>query len=267
MTALDTVDARFRLILCDIWGCIHDGVTLYPGAADRLRQWRAQGRTVILISNAPRTVEAVEAQLLEIGLPRAAWDGLATSGEAGIAALLRLGEPVGFIGTQSDRDILEGKGVAIADDPTFTNLACTGLDEHRRKPSQYEAELRDLAARGVVMHCLNPDRVVVSGGMRQACAGALADLYEGMDGRVEWYGKPYPAIYRHALALAGGAAPAEVLAIGDNLQTDMLGAARMGYDCVFVEGGIDAGKPFPRDFARTHGLGDWQPIAIVQSIG
>ncbi len=53
-----------------------------------------------------------------------------------------------------------------------------------------------------------------------------------------WYGKPHPAIYEHALHRAGDPPSDEVLAVGDGLQTDILGAARMGFDAVFVSGGI-----------------------------
>jgi ribonucleotide monophosphatase NagD (HAD superfamily) len=108
----DTLDPKYRLILCDIWGVVHDGVHLYPGAAERLKQWRDQGRCVVLLTNAPRTAEAVEQQLARIGLPRDGYDFVATSGEAGIQALLALGETVGFVGTAGDREILEGRGLA-----------------------------------------------------------------------------------------------------------------------------------------------------------
>ena len=117
------------------------------------------------------------------------------------------------------------------------------------------------------MHCLNPDRMVIRGGVPEACAGALADIYEAIGGRVAWYGKPHKAIYDHALHLASDPSPSEVLAIGDGLHTDILGAARMGFDCVFVTGGIHAGEPFPPDFGRQNGLGDWQPVAVVDSLG
>lgn len=266
MSYLDALPERYRLILCDIWGVVHDGVTLYPGAADRLQQWRGEGRTVVLITNAPRTAEAVEQQLLRLGLPRGAWDGVATSGEAGIAALKASGRPVGFIGTRSDREILEGRDVEIASRDEFTELACTGLDDERNHVEDYRAELEQLADRDVLIHCLNPDRVVIRGGVPEPCAGALADVYLGLGGRVEWYGKPFPAIYRHALKLAGNPPADEVLAIGDALQTDVLGAAKMGFDAVFVAGGIHAGEPFPPDFGRENGLGDWEPVAVVDSL-
>jgi HAD superfamily hydrolase (TIGR01459 family) len=263
---LDALPERYRAILCDVWGVVHDGVALYPGAAERLQQWRGEGRFVILITNAPRTAEAVEQQLGRIGLPREAWDGIATSGEAGIAALTALGTPVGFVGTQSDRAVLEGRGVEIDDAEDFTDLACAGLDGRREQIDDYVPDLECWAARGVTMHCLNPDRVVIRGGVPEACAGAIADVYEALGGPVIWYGKPYPAIYEHALHLAGDPPFDAVLAVGDGLQTDILGAARMGFDAVFVTGGISEGEPFPADFGAKYGLGDWQPVAVVDSL-
>ena len=266
MFSLDELDPRYRVILCDIWGCVHDGVSLYPGAAERLSQWRAQGRTVILITNAPRTAEAVEAQLARIGLPKDTWNGIATSGEAGIAALRQLARPVGFLGTAADRAILEGKGVQIAPSDDFTHLACTGLEEGRPAAEDYRQQLERLASRAVTMHCLNPDRVVIRGGVAEPCAGALADIYEALGGEVAWYGKPHETIYVHAMALAGNPERDAVLAIGDSLQTDVLGAARMGFDCLFVAGGIHSGEPFPADFASRNGLGDWSPVAVVERL-
>ena len=266
MSALDALDPRYRLILCDIWGVVHDGVKLYPGAAERLCRWRDEGRFVVLITNAPRTADAVTRQLGRIGLPRDCWDGIATSGEAGIEALNELERPVGFVGTAGDRAILEGRGVRIAEDEAFTDLACTGVTQERPLPEDYVPDLERWAARGVTLHCLNPDRVVVRGGELEACAGAIADIYEQLGGRVTWYGKPYETIYRHALHLAGDPPATEVLAVGDGLQTDILGAARMGFDAVFVSGGIHAGEPFPADFAARYDLRDWQPIAVVEGL-
>jgi ribonucleotide monophosphatase NagD (HAD superfamily) len=57
-----------------------------------------------------------------------------------------------------------------------------------------------------------------------------------------------------------------VLAIGDGLHTDLLGAARMGFDFVFVAGGIHRGQPFPDDFAAQNGLDGWRPVAVVDGL-
>jgi HAD superfamily hydrolase (TIGR01459 family) len=266
VSVLDSLDSRYRLILCDIWGVIHDGIRLYPGAEKRLHQWRREGRCIGLITNAPRTQQAVEQQLDGFGLARDAYQFVATSGEAGIEALTTLGRAVGFLGTAADRAILEGRGVVIADGNDFSDLACTGMKEGSPDASDYSADLNRWAERGVTMHCLNPDRVVMRGKVREACAGAIADLYEGLGGKVIWYGKPHDAIYAHTLHRAGNPPREAVLAIGDGLQTDMLGAARQGFDAVFVTGGIHEGEPFPHNFAAVHGLNDWQPLGVVEGL-
>lgn len=266
MSFWETLEPKYRLILCDVWGVVHDGVNLYPGAAERLRQWRNQGRFVVLMTNAPRTADAVERQLGRIGLPRECWDAIATSGEAGIEALNALYRPVGFIGTVGDRAILEGRGVQIAKGDDFSDLACTGLEEARPRVEDYRPDLDRWVDRDIHMHCLNPDRLVIRGGIPEPCAGAIADVYEMLGGRVTWYGKPHETIYDHALHRSGNPPKDEVLAVGDGLQTDILGAARMGFDAVFVTGGIHGGEPFPDDFAAQYGLGNWQPVAVVDSL-
>ena len=265
MSFWNALDPKYRVIFCDVWGVVHDGVSLYPHAAERLRGWREEGRQVVLVTNAPRTVESVAAQLQRIGLPEDCWDAIATSGEAGIAALLELGRPVGFIGNPSDRTVLEGRGVEIAE-RGYSDLGCTGIDGIRTHAEDYRAELDSCLEARVTLHCLNPDRIVIRGGVEEDCAGAIADLYEEMGGKVEWYGKPHAHIYEHALHLAGDPPVEAVLAVGDSLRTDVLGAARMGFDTVFVAGGIHRGETIPPSFAEENGLGDWRPVAIVDGL-
>lgn len=266
MNKLGQLPQKYRLVLCDIWGVVHDGGQLLAGARDRLLQWRGEGRDVVLVTNAPRPADTIQHQLDLLGLPREAYSAITSSGAAGIAALSDPLRPVGFLGTSEDRaDLLRG-GLDIVRDG-FSELACTGLDEWRDDLDQYRPQLAELAEAGVTLHCLNPDRIVIHRGRREACAGALADMYEELGGEVVWYGKPYPAIYDHARALAGGPFREEMLAIGDGLQTDMLGAARYGIDAIFVSHGIHAGEPMPHDFAERHGLGEWQPILTVEGLG
>ena len=117
------------------------------------------------------------------------------------------------------------------------------------------------------MHCLNPDRLVVRGGVPEACAGAIADLYQGLGGRVTWYGKPHPAIYAHALHRAGDPPSDEVLAVGDGASDRH---ARRGAAWASTRSSSAAestrGEPFPDDFAAQNGLGDWQPVAVVDGL-
>ena len=262
----DALPARYRVILCDIWGVVHDGVQLQPGVAARLQRWRDEGRFVLLITNAPRPADAVARELQRMGLPLSCWDAIETSGEAGIQALNALGAPVGFLGTRDDRAVLEAHGMRIATGEEFEDLACVGLEEGRPRVEDYASQLAEWAERAVRLHCLNPDRVVMHGAVAEVCAGALADLYQELGGSVVWYGKPHPTIYRQALKLAGHPPLENILAVGDGLLTDMLGAARLDIDAVFIRGGVHEGVSFPDHFAADHDLGDWRPIASVDGL-
>jgi HAD superfamily hydrolase (TIGR01459 family) len=266
MNQLDALNPKYQAILCDIWGVIHDGDRILAGVEARLRRWKDEGRRVILVTNAPRPAETVQRYLDWLGLPRHCYDAITSSGEAGIAALANPSRPVGFLGTNEDKLDLVRRGVAISTGE-FVELACTGLDEWRGEPEAYREQLEGWARSGIVMHCLNPDRIVIHCGRREACAGALADIYEELGGHVQWYGKPHRPIYDHARSLAGNPPLEAMLAIGDGLPTDMIGAARYGIDAIYVSHGIHAGEPVPDDFASRHGLGEWHPIMTVEGLG
>src|SRR5215207_9298287 len=170
MPTLRSIAERHSTILCDIWGVIHDGGRLLSGAVDRLSEWKAAGKTIILVTNAPRPASTVQAGLDSLGLPRSAYDAITSSGEAGIAALVKPRRAVGFLGTADDRADLLAHGVVIGSDER--EVACTGLDEQRDNPADYLGQLESWAARDVLLHCLNPDRQVIHCGVREACAGA-----------------------------------------------------------------------------------------------
>jgi ribonucleotide monophosphatase NagD (HAD superfamily) len=91
--------------------------------------------------------------------------------------------------------------------------------------------------------CANPDLVVDVGGIRYPCAGAVGVVYAAMGGDVYWAGKPHKPAYDLAFATAARLTgrpvlPADVLAIGDALATDIAGATAAGIDALFIAGGI-----------------------------
>ena len=239
---------RFRIILFDIWGCVHNGVRVFPAAQRLLARWIDQERIVLLLTNAPRPANAVCRQLDGLGLDRASYSAVVTSGDTGIASLLAEGRSeVGFIGTEADREILDESGLTLLDGPLGDAVVCTGLNERLRDAADYDPDLTAMLERGARLHCFNPDRIVMRGELLEPCAGAIAERYEAMGGAVSWYGKPYPAIYERALAIASGLAArevdrAEVVAVGDSLRTDFVGAARAGFAFIFITHGIEGEK-------------------------
>ena len=246
LARLADVADRYDAVLCDVWGVIHDGVARFPDACAALAAYGRAHGPVVLISNSPRPAPGVIAQLRELGVADDAWSGVATSGDATRAALAeRAPGPVLAIGPARDGPLYDGLGLAFAAAPEAAAfLCCTGLvDDEVETAEDYRGLLARAASRDLLLVCANPDRVVHRGARLIPCAGALADLYAALGGRVLMAGKPHAPIYALALAQAERArgAPldrARVLCIGDGLQTDAAGAAAQGLDLLFVAAGI-----------------------------
>jgi HAD superfamily hydrolase (TIGR01459 family) len=241
--------ANYDVLLCDVWGVIHNGVESFPAVYEALQRARQQGKTVMLISNSPRPAEAVVPQLDGLHVPRDSYDDMVTSGDVTSAVIMeRPGQSVFHLGPPRDLPIYQGLNVQLKDVETADYVVCSGLfDDTKETPEDYRALLARMKARGLFMLCANPDVVVERGNDLVYCAGALADLYKSMGGEVLYAGKPYAPIYERVLArakaLRKGEVPlSRVLAIGDSVRTDLTGAAALGVDFLFLTAGIHAGE-------------------------
>src|SRR3989338_1520522 len=79
LAKLAVIAPRYDAVLCDLWGCLHNGVTPFPAAVAALQAFRAQGGKVVLLTNAPRPKPSVVAHLDAMGVPRDVWDEVVTS--------------------------------------------------------------------------------------------------------------------------------------------------------------------------------------------
>lgn len=224
---------------------MHDGVRILPGVIERLDCWITQGREIIFLTNAPRPSAAVAKQLDKLGLPERLSTHIVSSGDAGLAYLA--GETrdrcLTFLGSQSDAMLLERAGLCFVTGDQADTVICSGYDERGFRIDDYVPQLRYYVSRNVEMICLNPDKVVYRGEQIEPCAGTIASTYKTLGGAVRSFGKPYNAIYHYAIDYAGekiGFIPQKnnILAIGDSVDTDFVGASKIGIDFLFVADGI-----------------------------
>lgn len=250
MTTLSQLAPNYDAILSDVWGVVHNGVAAHPAAVDALRNFRGGGKRVVLITNAPRAAGPIIAMLDRMGVPRDAYDALVSSGDVTRAMIAPYrGRIIHHVGpATADDSLYAGLGVVRGPAEEAEAVVVTDLDTDDDTPEMYRARLRLWLQRKLPLICANPDRVVEHGGRIIYCGGALADLYEAHGGRILMAGKPYRPIYGEAFRMAQTAAGhaldrARVLAIGDSVRTDAIGAAAAGIDLFFVTGSIHA-----RDF-------------------
>ncbi len=252
----------YDVLLCDVWGVVHNGVAAFAPACEALMRFRAGGGTVILITNAPRPGAKVERILDRLGVPRDAYDAITSSGDVTRSIVeRRLSERVFHLGPPRDLPIFSGLDVAFAPVEAADYVVCSGLfDDTTETPQSYRELLAAMRARSLFMVCANPDIVVERGDALVYCAGALADAYAELGGEVLYCGKPHAPIYAAALGKAAGLRSGEVpplkrvLAIGDSVRTDLKGAAAFGIDSVFVVSGIHAEEFGGREAPDLSGL-------------
>lgn len=253
VSTLADVSERYDAVLCDLWGCLHNGVFAFPEAVAALQAFRARGGTVVLLTNAPRARSLVAEHLDALEVPHDAWDTIATSGDSARAAMFRgvVGQKVYFIGEDRDHGFFDP--LKVVDDPVdiirvpldqAEGIVCTGPFDRLADPDVNRPDFLYAKQKGLKFLCANPDIVVDRGETREWCAGALAALYTKMGGESLYFGKPHPGVYdlsRARLRELGKDIPdTRILAIGDGINTDIKGAIGEDIDSMFVTGGLAA---------------------------
>ncbi|HHL43948.1 MAG TPA: TIGR01459 family HAD-type hydrolase [Hellea balneolensis] len=262
ISGLGQIADDYDALLVDIWGVIHNGEYAFADAVEALERFREERGPVVLISNSPRPSIAIPAQFDEVGVPHSIYDAIVTSGDATIDELARRAPGPAFkLGPARDDRLYDDLALNFTDLEQAKFIACTGLfDDDTETPDDYTDLLEEALELKLPLVCANPDIQVKKGNKTIYCGGALAQKYEDMGGDVVYAGKPHDAIYRLSrswlLEIAGyDIDRSRVLAIGDNVHTDLLGAQNQGYPSLFVSSGIHGGNAQPlKILLEKHGI-------------
>ena len=277
------ISAKYDAAYVDLWGCVHNGITAFPEAVAALQAFRARGGKVILVTNAPRGRTHVEQQIAKMGVPSDAWDAIATSGDSARAAMFMgaIGEKVWFMGEPHDQPFFEP--LHIVENPVSIEcveldraegIVCCGPFDPFADPASVRPQLLYAKQKGMKLLCANPDIVVDRGESREWCAGAIAAHYTEMGGESLYFGKPHPPIYdlaaRRLAALPDAPAEPRIIAIGDSIRTDILGAMGEGIDSLLITGGLAAAETkteIQPDAEALNAYLDREKIAATYAIG
>ncbi len=262
MTAAIDVEAlveRYDGFLIDAYGVLVHGEGPLPGAGDFLRRLTAAGRPWLIVTNdASKQPEVAEARYRAWDLPIPA-DRIVASGSLltpWFRAAGLVGAPTCVIGPAGSAAWARQAGARLVDpsDPSWQVLAL--CDE--ASPGGFLADMD--AALTVAIHRVDnglPVRIVVpnpdliytaapgrygfAAGTMAAMVRAALELRFG-DGapQPEFLGKPHAPIFEQALARLDVARP---VMLGDQLETDILGARSVGIDAVLVGSGVARWRP------------------------
>jgi len=248
LSAFAEIADRYDGFIFDVWGTLYDGGNAFPEALETVRALAGMGKKMLVLSNSPRIPAIVGERLTGIGFDVAWFTEIVTSGgmvadivggrrDAEAAAL---GQRVLWLGRHRFPDTVPDGCFTVVESVEEADwILNAGPEGPESRLEDYQSQLSGSAARNLPMICANPDKSVIHGGARHICAGAMAERYEEMGGKVRYFGKPYPEIFARCLDRID--IPAErVLVVGDNLETDILGANRTGIDSLLLGCGIHA---------------------------
>ena len=233
---LRSVFDNYELLFIDLWGVVHNGIELHENAIHTLSKISEAKKDYILLTNAPRPNKTVKIFLEKLGLNKSMREKVFTSGEAALGYLKKnyISQKFYHIGPPRDFNLfIDFKNEKTEDIDKSNYLLCTGLyDQHDQDLNFYKELLINSISKKMI--CTNPDLIVDRGKKREYCAGSVAMIFKKIGGEVIYFGKPYPEVYNQAIK----SDKKKIIAIGDNLRTDIKGANNMNYDSLIITSGV-----------------------------
>ena len=231
---LSEIFNKYDTFIVDLWGVIHDGVKLNSKAIEVIKNLKKNSKKIVFLSNAPRPSSKVINFLIKMGMEKKYLSAVMTSGEAAMIAINqnKFGKSFFHLGPPRDTSVFE----KVKDNRTNIDqcdfILCTGLfDDYGTDLKYYKSFLKKYITKQFI--CTNPDLTVHRGKEEELCAGSIAKVFEELGGNVSYFGKPYPEVYNLCFSKNE-----KVLAIGDNLRTDIKGANNLNLDCIFITNGV-----------------------------
>ena len=231
---LSDIYKNYDTFVIDLWGVVHNGMVLNPKAIEAIEQLEKNSKKIVFLSNAPRPSSKVINFLLKMNMNKKYLSNVMTSGEAAMHAINKnkFGKSFFHLGPPRDTSVFEKVKDNRVDLESCDFIICTGLfDDHEDDLEYYRNYLKNHISKKLV--CTNPDLTVHRGTVEELCAGSVAKVFEDIGGEVVYFGKPHKEIYKMCFGQNE-----KVLAIGDNLRTDIKGANNLKIDCIFITEGV-----------------------------
>ncbi len=225
---------NYDTFIIDLWGVMHNGVTLNPSALEAVDKLKKNSKKIVFLSNAPRPSSKVINFLVKMKMDKKYLENVMTSGEAAMHAInqKKFGKKFYHLGPARDTSVFEKVKDYRTSLQSCDFILCTGLfDDYDNDLDYYKDFLLKHVSKKLI--CTNPDLIVHRGKVEELCAGSVAKVFEDLGGEVVYFGKPHREVYDMCIG-----SNEKALAIGDNLRTDIKGANNLKIDCIFISEGV-----------------------------
>lgn len=227
----------YDAVLLDLDGVLYLGPDPVPYAAASVAEARRRGmRAAFVTNNASRRPAVVARHLSELGISAEPAD-VVTSGQAAVRYLkgrLDQGSAVLVLGTDGLAEEVAAGGFEPVRKAAGASALVQGLDPRTAWTDLAEAAVAIRA--GAIWVAGNTDSTYPSPRGPLPGNGALVQALVTATGqRPVVVGKPEPELHRASVERVGASRP---LVVGDRLDTDVLGAVRVGVDSLLVLTGV-----------------------------
>ena len=159
---LRSIAANYDIFYIDLWGVVHNGITLHKNAIEALEEITKAKKEYVLLTNAPRPIKTVRVILEKMGMSKEISEKVYSSGEASLNYLKKdyLNKKFYHIGPSRDFDLfLDFEKNKTTDINESYYLLCTGLFEKQGEDLDYYKELFK-KHKNKKLICTNPDLIV-----------------------------------------------------------------------------------------------------------
>ncbi|OSQ47568.1 TIGR01459 family HAD-type hydrolase [Marivita geojedonensis] len=238
-TLADIAD-DFDVFLLDAFGVLNIGETAIPGACERVRDLRAAGKQVMVVSNAASLPVADLVQKYQrLGYPFEADDVVTSRATMGASMNRYSAQSWGVMVPEGAdlRDLGNLEWSPLEDDPApydaVDGIMLVGSGSWSEERQNLLEAALNRKARPVLV--ANPDIVAPRENGFTREPGYFAHRLADRTG-VEpvFFGKPFASIFEIALARLGVTDRSRVVMVGDSLHTDILGAQAAGLTAALI---------------------------------
>ena len=238
------ITSRYKVILVDNYGVLRRITDRLPHAYQALSRLQSEGKEVFLFSNTGDNSEAnLQQELSQQGV-EIDQQHIITPGTALSLALQQLGlsgKKLLCLGNKDAEEYITRAG-GVIEQSTDAEAAVIGSSFQNclaANPHNYDLFVQTCVLQKKPTLILNLDELVPLDSRKSLAGPAYNwnDIARKTNVNLIGVGKPEAYMYRFALEQTG-AAPAQVLAVGDTLQTDILGARTAGIDSLLVLTGL-----------------------------
>jgi 4-nitrophenyl phosphatase len=230
---------QFEAVLLDLDGTIYHEEHALPGAVELIAKLRGKGKAFACLTNSTASPEGISQRLRRMGITLDPGDIYsAAAASADYVSKHFAGQRVFNLASEGMHDLLHGKVRWVEEPREGCDVVVVGTPSSHYAGLERARTAMIMLRGGAAMVGLCADRVYPSPRGLEFGVGAATAMLEYASGvKPVFCGKP-EALFFKVLCQRMGVSPQRCVLIGDNLESDVAGAKKVGMQTVLVLTGV-----------------------------